>query len=279
VRYGPGRDLIFLTEIDTIWRSSEAEAAKVLDRYQGMGGNHLILGPAARIGYHHDYPDTDWLSDRAGFERFLRWVADRGLATTLVLAPDHEPFYDGSRFNWTELERFRQFLAALDAPITRTMSQWEQFQTIPEMARLFDWCRALFPTLPLAWHNPPGHSGPGTSSEDEQACWRSAAAHGVTHHYLQAWPPSQIPVPGNAVGPAIDQMAYDLWDSHRRMVGDGSPWGAPVIAKDGAPIRTVFAEGTAFAIYNANYPVTVGADWQRRAATVAGITDFLDGLA
>jgi hypothetical protein len=32
VRYGPGRDLIFLTEIDTIWRSSEAEAAKVLDR-------------------------------------------------------------------------------------------------------------------------------------------------------------------------------------------------------------------------------------------------------
>lgn len=277
-RPGQADNLAFMAEIDVIWRESPGAAERIMRDYKALGGNHVMTGPVWANGYHRDYPDTNWLTDQDGFVRMWRWLTSE-VAVSFVVAPDNAPYYDdrSRTFNWTEMNRLTDFYRTVQAKgvvFDRVVSQWEQFQRKAEARKLFMWMRGLFPNAERIWHNPPGHLSPGDGSEEERPTWESAAAAGIHTHYLQAHPPGTT---GIDRAP-IEQMKYDLWDMRRRMTGKGSPWGGPILAEDGQPIRTVYCEGTAYAIYNAGADPAIGRAWRDAALSVEGITVSLDGL-
>jgi hypothetical protein len=286
--YGPrpGADdnVVFLAELDTIWRDTPDLAERIVQRYLAMGANAIVANTAVAGGYHRDYPAHDWRGRAEQFADYLTWLHAHGLSISLWVLPDIEPYYDASCpcFDWDAVDRDLTPIYAqprVQAAVSRVVYMWEDYQRSTEMARGYDYLRRVFPTQKRYWHNPPGHASPGLSDEDEQGSWRLAAAHGLDGIYYQAWPPSQNPVPGNAVGAPIEQLRYDLWDLARRFFGrDGSPWGSAVTKADGSPLETVWAEGTAYAIYNHRYPTTVGQSWCAAALAVDGVADCLDGL-
>jgi hypothetical protein len=132
----------------------------------------------------------------------------------------------------------------------------------------------MVPNVPIYWHNPPGHLSPGTSDEDEQACWRNAAAAGIAGLAEQAAPPSST----DTDRPPIEQMQYDLADMVRRFRGDpGSPWGGPIVNCDGATLQVWWREGVAYDIYNGAQPQSIAHTWAQAALSVNGITETGDG--
>lgn len=281
-------DRFFLAELDTLWQRDEDAAKRILDAAIEMGLNHLMAGPAIAHGYHGHYPDTDWLADPGGLARYLRYVQAQGVAISFVHGTDIQPYYDDQAhtFDWARMAELGEFYRRLreDEGFVpwRGVSQWEQWQASAEAARLFDWLReAAGPDVPLAWHSPPGHLSPGSGDEEERATWDSALAHGISHLYLQA-----VPLDDDAFDPgsgrnsagrtALEQAKYDLWDMQRRARGDGSPWGGPLVAGDGQPLRVVFAEGTAHPKYWQGLDQAVCDQW--RAMAVAEVGECLDAL-
>jgi hypothetical protein len=280
-----------MAELDTIWREDRALAQRMLDAYVARGANHIVVNTAVAGGYHNQYPAHDWRGQADAFADYLEWLTAHGLAISLWVLPDVEPYYYNREhptrprtFDWDVIERDLTPIYThprVQAVAKRVVYMWEDYQHSSEMVRGYDYLARVFPDALRYWHNEPGHGSPGLSDENEEMLWRLAAAHGIDGMYLQAWPPSKNPIPGTPVGPPIVQLRYDLWDMHRRFHGiDDSPWGVTPILKrrDGTPLDVVWCEGTAFAIYNADYPDTIGDEWARAALGVDGVTDALDGL-
>lgn len=282
-RPGASDNVFFLAELDTVWKTDRAMADSILARYLALGANHIVVNTAVAGGYHREYPAHDWRGQAEAYADYVTWLHDHGLAISQWVLPDVEPYYDASCpcFDWDVIDRdltpiYSQ--ARVQAVVHDAVYMWEDYQHSSEMARGYDYLARIFPHARRYWHNPPGHASPGLSDENEEMLWRTAAAHGMAGVYYQAWPPSQNPVPGHAVGTPIEQMAYDLGDLRRRFIGVDSPWGEPILQSDGSPLEVVWAEGTAFAIYNHGYPDTIGESWCAAALAVDGVTDCLDGL-
>lgn len=281
-RPGAADNIFFMNALDQVWDRDPTTAETILQRYIQRGANHLTAGPAFANGYHDQYPPQRWLGRADRYAAYLEWVTHHGLAISLWVLPDVPPYYDprARTFDWARVEAdLTPFYtnARIQAVVARVVYMWEDYQASAEMVRGYDWLRRVFPHARRYWHNPPGHLSPGEGAENEQAIWRLAAAHGIHGLYLQAWPASAA---DHTARPPIDQLAYDLHDMVRRFRGEAdSPWGrTPILAEDGRPLEVVWAEGTAFDIYNVGAPESLGATWGARARTVPGITDSLDGL-
>lgn len=283
--FGPRPDtadnLAFMAEIDVVWERNPDQAQRILDDYLALGGNHVMTGPAWANGYNGDYPKTDWLSNPAKFVKMWKWLSAQ-VQISYVVAPDNGPYYnDHARtFDWAAMDRLAGFFRSVsgDVEFPKVVSQWEQFQFRAEARKLFQWMRDLFPNAERIWHNPPGHLSPGDGSEEERATWESAAQAGIHTHYMQAHQINDWTGKNRDGRTTKEQMQYDLADMVRRMRGVNSPWGGPIMTEHGAPIKTVFNEGTAYAIYNQGFDPSVGAEWCAAALAVDGITECHDGL-
>ena len=275
-------NLAFMAEIDVIRYAVPDEAQRIIDGYLGLGGNHVMTGPAWANGYHWQYPNTDWLSKPAEFVKVWKWLSSQVPFISYVVAPDNGPFYDERTrtFDWREMDRLAGFYRSIagDVEFSRVVSQWEQFQFKAEARKLFQWMRELFPKAERIWHNPPGHLSPGDGTEEERATWESAAQAGINAFYMQAHPPTDWQGQNRDGRTTKQQMQYDLADMVRRMRGINSPWGGPILNEFGKPIRVVFNEGTAYSIYNAGVDPGIGAEWCKAALAVEGVTECHDGL-
>lgn len=276
-------DRFFMAEIDVLWERDPVAADRILSQYVAMGGNHVMTGPVRADGYKGHFPDTHWFGRAAEFARFYRWLRAR-VAVSMVVMTDIPPYYDdhGKAFYWGAIARdFDPFYAEVRAEgvvFDRVVSQWEQWQPRAVCAPLFQWMAARFPEARRYWHNSvnPPHLSPGSGDEEERGTWESALRylHGL---YLQADTATAYLVNDDGRTPR-EQMAYDLWDMHRRAVGDHSPWGDPLVACDGQPMEVVYAEGTAYAMYHNGAGQAVATEWGRTALGVEGVVHSLDGL-
>jgi hypothetical protein len=285
-RPGQKDNVFFMAELDTIWREDRAMAQRILDAYVARGANHIVVNTAVACGYHDQYPAHDWRGKADQFADYLDWLTAHGLAISLWVLPDVEPYYFNEQhptrrrtFDWDAIERDLTPIYShprVQAAVERVVYMWEDYQASQEMARGFDYLRRVFAAMKRFWHNPPGHLSPGLGSEEDRRLWDLAALHGMHGLYMQAWPPSDTQ--NTPERPPLAQMRYDLWDMVRRFRGVDSPWGAPVLTPNGMPLDVVWCEGTAFSIYNDGYADTIGAEWARAALSVDGVTDALDGL-
>lgn len=280
-----------MDELDTIWKVDRTEAQRILDAYLSRGFNHITAGPAFMatgyqgpiwgVGRQPQYDPTNWVGDPDGYADFLEWLQSHGLAVTLFLLPDCAPYFDGHGWDWSLVERDLTPLYShprLQAIIRRTVLAFEVIVSIAEFAKAFDWQRRVFPNALRLYHNEPGHLGPGLSTEDEQACWRSAALHGCQGLALQAHPPHAWSGRNQDGRTVEDQMMYDLDDMQRRFEGrHDSPWGPEPICCDGVPLVCEYMEGTAASIHNHRWPEVIGRAWGELALRVPHITNALDG--
>jgi len=285
---GAKPDRFFLAEIDVLWDRDAKEAERILQEYMALGGNHVMTGPVRAAGYKNHYPDTNWFGRAPEFARFYRWMRSK-VAVSMVVMTDIQPYYDdgAKTFNWQAIESFTEFyedLSAQGVTFDRVVSQWEQWQPRAVCRPLFDWMRATFPTARRYWHNPvdPPHLSPGSGAEEERPTWESALEfiHGM---YLQAdtidaynrLPTAPLNEDGRTT---LGQMEYDLWDMHRRAVGDHSPWGGPLLNCDGQPMDVLYAEGAAHYLYHDGGTQSDATLWGRSAINVGGILHTLDGI-
>ncbi|MEO8484169.1 MAG: hypothetical protein ABI634_18300 [Acidobacteriota bacterium] len=264
-----------MAEIDTLWQRDQAEAQRVMDRFLAIGGRHVMCGPVWANGYGGHFPATDWLSQPYEFAKFWSWLTNQ-VDATLVVAPDNAPFYDDNArtFDWGQMSKLTMFYAkvrGLGVIPTRVVSQWEQWQRRDVARRLFEWVTACFPDARRYWHNPPGHLSPGAGDEEERDTWQSALDAGMHGLYLQADPYAG----GDGRSPKA-QMVYDLADMQRRARGDHSPWGGPLLTREGQPMDVIFAEGTAHPMYWHGATQALAAEWADAALTV--VTDTIDGI-
>lgn len=276
-------DRFFLAELDSLWKHDPAEAQRVLDVYRSLGFNHVVTGPAVERGYHGHYPDTNWLGNPDGFADFLQWLTDEGMAFSLFLLPDIDPYFHGTGhgWDWALVERdFTPFYAhpRIQALTTRTILAWEQWAGLHEMARAFRWQARLFPQAERLWHNGPGHDSPCNGDEDSLIGWQSASLNGCTGFAFQAHPPTTPPSDLDGRSP-IDMLVYDLMDMRRRLHGlPTSPWGNAAVTTQAGDLLTIdYLEGTAFAMYWTDDHREVGPAWGAAALSVEGIRYALDG--
>lgn len=292
-------DRFFMATLDALWAQDRAEAERIIGEYTAAGFNHVTVGSIYGPGYHGHYPFTDWRSNAEGFAEYLRWLAGKGVAYTLMLLPDCDPYFYGTGHGWDIDAVRRDFGPVYTHPTVhaltrRTCTAWEQYAPIAEMAKAFDLQREWFPNAERFWHNNPGHLSPGNSDENEEECWRSAARHGITGMLLQAAPEGDgqfnNPDGTNHVGyTAIDSMRYDLWDMGRRFglnndkgpkgESAGNPWGHAVTQPDGTPLTLDYFEGTAFAMYWHGHGNDLADAWGKAASGVEGVRFCLDGAA
>jgi hypothetical protein len=277
--------VFFMAELDTIYFENRALAESILTRYIALGGNHIPVNTAVAGGYHNQYPAHNYVGRGADYAAYVEWVQNHGVRASVWTLPDVEPYYhSGSRtFDWGRVDADLTPIYTqpyLQAHVTRAVYMWEDWQRSAEMQRGFDYLRRVWPHARIrAYHNPPGHMWPCAGDENEDQCVVDAVAHGMTALYYQAWPPNEDPIPGHPVGPPIEQLKYDLWDGWRRFAHVDSPW--PVIpVPPGVTLEVMWAEGTAFAIYNVHYPTSIGESWCAAALSSkgGGITECLDGL-
>ena len=261
----------FMDEIEHVMLSDEA---RILDAYQALGMNETIIGPAfTQRGYDGQYPATDWRHD--DILGVCEELQRRGIRITLALLPDCSPYFDGYEWDLANYERdFGTIISQVGAYASRVQLAWEVVTKNDKTCEAIAWARNMVPNVPIYWHNPPGHLSPGTSDEDEQACWRNAAAAGIAGLAEQAAPPSST----DTDRPPIEQMQYDLWDLVRRFRGDsGSPWGGPFFNCDGKMLEVWWREGVAYDIYHQNCDQPMAHVWAQAALSVDGVKDSGDG--
>ncbi len=248
---------------------------RILDIYQAMGMNEVIHGaPFTNGGYDGQYPAADWRENLFDIKGLMSSVIARGMTNTLVVLPDCPPYFDG--WQWALSAWVRDFgyvLQSLEPYVSRLQLEWECVTPGIYTEAAIRTIRGLLPNTPLFWHNPPGHLSPGISAEDEQQCWRRAAAAGIAGLALQASPPGS-----DTHLPPIEQLAYDLNDMRRRFNGlPGSPWGGPILGLDGQPLRVYYREGVATTIYHYETDPSIAHVWAQAALSVPGITESGDG--
>lgn len=261
--------------MDELELRTDAEVDHILDVYCGdLGLTQVCLGPGWAPQYdHHDLPPIDWrINDPLPLARKL---VSRGLAITLAALPDSGAFFNGA-WNWAEVETLRPVYQRLqdEGLIAAVRLEWETISTSAEMCHGVQWCRSIFPTQPIYYHNPVGHLSPCLSSEDEQTSWRAFLAAGGSGIDLQCGTPYSRP-------DALQAMIYDLWDMRRRATGtDGSPWGAPLLTNQGVPMTVRNAEYAAYDLTHNNLPWATAVQYGQAGMTVAGPGDdtALDGI-
>ncbi len=265
-------DRFFMAEIDTLWKVDVSAAQRVMDAYRQAGGSHIMGGPIFANGYAGAYPKTDWLGQVPQFADFLRWVKGNGVAFTLVVMTDAQPYYDDrtATFNRDAIERdwtpFYAELRQTGMMPTRVVSQWEQWQDLPECGWLFEWMARVFPTEARGWHNPPNHLAPGPSEGPSEAdCARHAWDKGISFWAYQA-----DPYGGGDGRNAYQQMQYDLADLERRFKTGYAGW--PIGPK------LYYAEGTAHPMYWHQAPQSLAQQWGSGALTVPGVLESWDGI-
>lgn len=283
-------DRFFMSELDSLWRKSPADAQRVLDHYKALGYNHVPVGPVVEYGYNGQVPDTDWRDAPDRFAAFLRWLkVTNGVNYTLFVLPNMAPWWKGGRRGWhLDLVR-RDFTAIYTHPTvraltTRTAHAWEEVARIADMCAVFRLLTEWFPTAARGYHNPVGHLGPGESDESEEGSVRECAAHGMNTLNIQTHPPNDAQYQ-NASGrnddgrTCLEQGAYDVRDMQRRCQGwPDSPWrgNGPVLALDGQPVRVVYTEGIAYEDYGENPTYDRGPEYRAAMLAIPGVTDVLD---
>lgn len=279
-------DRFFMAELDAVWDRQPHEAERILTEYLALGCNHVTVGTIVDNGYHDAYPSVDWRGQPERYAEFLRWLLSHGVEFSLFALPDIPPYFLGNSQGWDLAAAERDltpFFTELQkhVDVRRVVSAWEEYGPGANMVEVFRWLSRVFPNSERAWHNPVGHLSPCGGTEYQRGgmtspeAWRAVAAAGCDALYLQAWP-ENMPPPDTDRTP-LEQMRYDVWDMLRRFTGQGSPWGAPIVARDGKPLRLDFFEGVAYAQYwgGAAYR-DIGPAW-RQAALAAGARYVLDG--
>lgn len=304
--YGPRPDrddnVFFMGELDAVWDRDRATAERVRAAYLKAGFNHAIFGPVwSDHGYDGQYPVTDFLGDPDRYVAFLRWW---NAPFSLMALPDSPPYLigpdDDRRWDLARIARdLTPFYAhpEIQRLVVRVGLAYEiSGMSIGHFAEGFDWLTATFPHARRYHHNPPGHLGAGLSSEDEEACARSMARHGIHGQWVQCKPidnnDDHLPLPQR-----LARAIYDVWDVKRRFtgvcepsplllpyyhgahdIGPNSPWGAPVLGVDGQPLESVPGEYTAHPLYHdAATPDAMPPEWGAGMRTIPGIVDCLDG--
>lgn len=237
--------------------------------------NEVISGaPWTRGGYDGQYPPTDWRTKLQTIRGLFASINARGMTNTLVLLPDCPPYFDGRRWDLVAWDYdFGAIISELAPYLSSAQLEWECVTRSADTCDAIRWARRRLPNVPIYWHNPPGHLNPGASDEDEQQCWRNAAAAGIAGLALQASPPGS-----DTRLPPIEQMAYDLNDMRRRFIGEpDSPWGPPILGLDGQPLRVYYREGVATSIYHYESDPSIAHVWAQAALSVPGITESGDG--
>ena len=266
--------------MDELELRTDAEVDHILDIYVGqLGLTQVCLGPGyANVYDHHELPPIDWTTQ--DIRPLARKLVSRGLAITLAALPDCAPYFLGQDTGWDfgrldrDLGPVYQSLQA-EGLIRDVRLEWETFSSSAQMCQGVAWCRGIFPAeIPVRFHNPVGHLSPCLSSEDEQAAWRAFLAAGASGIDLQCGTPDSRP-------DALQAMLYDLWDMRRRATGtDGSPWGAPLLTLQGAPMTVRNAEYAAYDLTHNNLPWATAVAYGQAGMTVAGPGDdtALDGI-
>lgn len=271
-----------MAELDSLWKHDPNEAERIITEYKALGYNHVPTGPIIEHGYHGHYPDTNWLGEADRFADFLAWLRSHEIEYTLFLFPDFWPWFHGTGVGWDHALIEAQLVPFYRHPRIQALTKrvcvaWEQWASIPEMVKVFDLMRMLFPDAERYWHNGPGHDAPCNNTEHSLDGWVSAAAHGVTGYYFQAHPPETQPSELDGRTP-LEMMMYDLWDAVRRLHGNGSPWGnPPVLTPRGELLKVVYFEGIAHGQYWHDNYTHIAQAWHDGALSVAGVAASLDG--
>lgn len=276
-------DRFFLAEIDVLWERNPSEATRIVREYRALGGNHVMTGPVRANGYKFHYPDTNWLGRPRQFAECLHWLRREGIAVSLVVMTDIDPWYSehARQFDRAAIERdFTPFYAELQQYVSlpRVISQWEQWQDFDECGWLFDWMARTFPTSERLWHNPPDHLGPGpggAASDHEAKCAQHAVDHGIGGWIYQGNPPGAYVRNSDGRTP-LEQTCYDLFDLHRKLRNGHAGW--PTKTRNGQPISLRFVEAPATDMYHHGATQALAREVATAVLAVEGITESWDGL-
>lgn len=281
-------DRFFMSELDSLWRKSPKDARRVLDYYKSLGYNHVPVGPAVEYGYSGQVPDTNWLDAPDLFADYLVWMkVTNGVNYSLFVLPNCGDWWRGGRRGWNLDIVERDFAAIYTHPVvqaltTHVVHAWEEVATIAEMCKVFRLLVRWFPKARRGYHNPVGHLGPGESDESEEGSVRECAAAGMTDLEIQTHPRNggNFERPGglNDDGRTSSQQAfYDVGDMARRCQGlPGSPWGRPVLTREGAPVTVRYMEGLAYEDYWTDPQYDRGPEYRAAMLAIPGVTDVLD---
>lgn len=276
-RPGNPTNVFFLDEMDVV---EDDLAAQILHDYRDVRGyNAAAAGPAYAKGYRGFWPDTDWRQTDP--QIYAAHLASRyaGLHIRYFALPDEAPYWLGERDGWDLDAVERDFGAIFDAiaPIVGdVVIAWEPPPNTPSAVfqAAVAYLHRKFPGKEIYYHNPPGHDGPGRGDEENShgELFRVLGPLGLTGHLLQVTPPHE--------GGTVEGLKYDAWDLMRRFQGiDGSPWGGPIYAFDGKPMREEAFEYCAASMTNGNPPLpeAVAVEWGTQVLTVPNVTCTGDG--
>ena len=270
-------NVLFLDELDVLDEATQdAAIAAVKDR----GYDHIPLGPLVAAGYHHDYPDTNWIADPSPLLRLMHKVRRAGLRIVYTALPDVEPYYhtddrNGGTWDWALIER--DFTPIYTRPEFQALVEdvqhgWENICTNAEFVRAFTYLTRVFPTQRRWWHSWPGHSAPGLSSEPltEAQMVANVKAAGCTGFFPQfeqrGFPDTHRDVNGRT---PLESFCYDVRDFIRHLRDGYGGW------PGGMDFRP--REYAAYWIYNDGYPETcTPSDWGQ-AARDNGALGAMDG--
>lgn len=282
---GPGRDLLFTAELDTIFRShGRGITQRALQTYKAMGANHIVLGGIVGKGYSGQYDDTNWLDNPDYYCEYVEMIVGMGLEFTFFAFPDCAPYYDGSAhlFDWDRVKKdlvpFFKY-PRFNRLVRRVCYMWEDWQEAAHMAIGYDILEDAFPRAERLWENGPGHLNPCMSYEPESLGWQVAKAHGITGMYMQFNAVDSTsalvpPVDGHSftidspVEGVMEANCYDLLDMNRRFKDGyaGYPTG----------LTLDVGEGSAWGIDNANMDPNCGRLWWQTFSSFACVRNICD---
>lgn len=268
------------------------EQRAMLATYKRFGYTHCAFGPPCAASYHGQYPDTDFLSSPALFEKWLDWVQlfwDQGLAPVCFLGKDgasadeiialYDPLIRGNA-------RAQRLLRVV------VPTGWEPTQygwSSRTWAKLAAWGRDLLPNALVLIHTVADTDAPVGSDalytdNDNAAGWAFVSPHihgWLVQSSLFSYGPDVHPDPNQPGKTAFDIWKTDLWTAayhgsyydrfHRGYAGwpSSSAWGD-------RPIKVYAAEFCSYWAYWNNRPYTEGATWGDAAMAGGGCDGYLD---
>jgi hypothetical protein len=272
--------------MDELELDTDAQQDQILDVYcNDLGLNQICLGPFYALPYdQHWLPPIDWTKQDI-FPLIYKLKA-RGLHLTLATLPDCPPYFDGRTWDWRRLDAdarpiYERLMA--ERLVDSVRVAWEVVTESAQLCEAARWLRTIFMwSVPVLWHNAPGHLSPGLSSEDEQRCWRDFLAAGGSGLDAQSDPPLSRP-------DALRAMVVDtLTEMRCRSLGipspyypeKGVPWGTPLLTNQGQPMLVRNAEYAAYDLYHNRLPWAVAQAYGQAGMTCLGPGDdtALDGI-
>lgn len=243
--------------LDEIISFDDATQDRILDDYCAKRYNETALGPCWDPGgYNHQYDPSDYRQNLSQVVKTIRKLKARGLSITFAYGPDAAPYYDGERWDTARLEAdfgevFRTLNELFDEDDTIQL-EWECRGPLDAFCVLAESARRMFPRVRrFQYHNPTGHSAPGTGDEPIPSSFRGEMEEYLWRVFLgwkwngTAWVADKPRGTGLLLQttPDPDQFRddraaaweghrYGVWDFDRRFRGVNSPWGAALMYLD-----------------------------------------------